>query len=204
MSEQGFFYSGISEENLILDSIEVAARLKVNHGYTNELIEKCEKSLRLELDCGYSAIRTAVSYPSENRIDLGFGEFESHDLYKNLNLCDEAFIFAVTIGHGVDRIIKKLSVTSVAEHFITDALASAFAEAACDYTDNKIKGTLKCRPRFSPGYGDLPLSIQPQILNAVNAGRLLNITLAKTLLMSPSKSITAIMGIENERLKKRN
>ena len=199
MSELEFFYGCIPKEDLILDINETAQRLKTSRGYTNELIEKCEKILRRELDCRYSAVRVSVSYPSQNKIDIGFGEFESCDLYKNLNGCREAFVFAVTIGHGVDRLIKKLSVTSVSEHFITDALASAFAESACDLADGIIKGEMKCRPRFSPGYGDLPLDVQPNVLALVDAGRRLNITLGKTLLMSPSKSITAIMGIENER-----
>ncbi len=196
MSKQELFYAEIPSEIITLDSNESAARLKVARGYTSELIEKCESSLRKEIDCRYCGVRVKVSFPSENMIDMGFGELESRSLYKNLNGCEEAFIFAVTIGHNVDRMLKKMSITSVAEHFVTDALASAFAEAACDCAENEIKGELKCKPRFSPGYGDLPLSIQPQVLAIVDAGRLLNITLGKTLLMSPSKSITAIMGIE--------
>lgn len=198
MTHPEIIYEHVDEKELILNANEVAARLNVARGYTSDLIDKCEKMLRSELDCRFSAVKTAVLFPSEDKIDLGFGEFESHSLYRNLSGCREAFIFAVTVGHGVDRLLKRLAVTSVAEHFIADGLASAFAEAACDYADAKIKGGLKCRPRFSPGYGDLPLSIQPDILLSVDAGKLLNITLGKTLLMSPMKSITAIMGIENE------
>ena len=44
-------------------------------------------------------------------------------------------------------------------------------------------------------YGDLPLELQPQILSVLNAGRLLNISLSKSLLMTPKKSVTAIAGL---------
>ena len=49
--------------------------------------------------------------------------------------------------------------------------------------------------RFSPGYGDLPLTLQPGILAALDAGRRAGITLLPSLLMNPSKSVTAIFGL---------
>ena len=113
---------------------------------------------------------------------------------KNLGGCGEAFVFAATLGYGVDRLLSRLSVISGAEYFITDALASAFAEAACDSAEAEICKGCGGRARFSPGYGDLPLEIQPQILASVDAARRLNITLAKNLMMTPSKSVTAIKG----------
>ena len=97
-------------------------------------------------------------------------------------------------GYGVDHLLSRLSVISGAEYFITDALASAFAEAACDGAEAEICKGCGGRARFSPGYGDLSLEIQPQILASVDAARRLNITLAKNLMMTPSKSVTAIKG----------
>ena len=69
------------------------------------------------------------------------------------------------------------------------------AEAACDRTDNILSSRLICRPRFSPGYGDLPLSLQPEVIRATGADRRLGITLSSSLLMTPKKSVTAIKGI---------
>mgnify|MGYP002794708690 CR=1 FL=1 len=197
MSSGGSFYAEIPEKRLVLSVEELSARLGIRGEYPNDLISECERKLRKVLECRYAAVRIPVFYPGKDKIDLGFGAFFSHSLYKNLSRCDEAFIFAVTLGYGADRLLGRLSAVSAAEYFITDALASAFAEAASEYTDKEIKGALKCRPRFSPGYGDFPLSLQPQLLSAVNAGKLLNIVLSKSLLMSPSKSVTAIMGICN-------
>lgn len=189
-----YFYGEIQKELIVPNINEVSARLNMPFEQNYNLTSQCEQKLKNVIAPKYSGIRTDITLDGD-KIDLGFGVFTSKDLAKNLTQCKEAFIFAVTIGNGVDRLLNKLRITSPAEHFITDGLASAYAEALADFVDKKIKGNTPCRPRFSVGYGDLPLEIQPQILESVNAARLLNITVSKSLLMSPSKSITAIMGI---------
>lgn len=188
-------YKQLDQNELVISDIEAAARLKTKKGYTNEIIKHCESVLRQTMRPAFSAAKVSVKYPRPECVDFGFGEFQSEDLYENLNGAKEAFIFAVTLGIEVDRLLIRLYSTSPAEHFITDAIASALAEAACDKADSLLRSGLTCGKRFSPGYGDFPLETQPKILETVNAGRLLNITLSKTLLMVPKKSITAVMGI---------
>lgn len=51
------------------------------------------------------------------------------------------------------------------------------------------------RPRFSPGYGDFALSHQEKFLNAINATKLIGITLSEGGIMIPEKSVSAIMGL---------
>ncbi len=191
-------YQIISTEELILNEGEVARRLHANRGFKMDEIDLCLAELKAAANAKFSAVRVPVKYISEDTLDCGFGEFKSATLIKNLQGCKEAFIFAVTLGHGVDRLLTQLSLVSPSKHFITDALASAMAEAAADKAEEIIKGNLSCRPRFSPGFGDLSLELQPRILNLLNAQRLLGITTNKTFLMSPGKSVTAIMGIKNE------
>ena len=194
-------YNSIPASELELDALEAAARLKIplryTNEYTDELIGSCRERLLGAIDCRFCAVKTDVSYPHPERcsIDLGFGEFQSKSLYENLSGCTKAYIFAVTLGINVDRLILRLSQMSAAEHFITDALASAYAESACDCAEREIFKGAEHRRRYSPGYGDLPLELQPQILSVLNAGRLLNISLSKSLLMTPKKSVTAIAGL---------
>ena len=188
-------YLRIPQEELVISPGESAARLMAERVYTSPLISECEKELRSHVSCAFCAIRGKAEYPAEDEIDLGFVSCKSHDLYRNLLGSREAFVFAVTLGIEVDRLILKLSRLSPARHFITDALASAMAEAACDRTDNILSSGLICRPRFSPGYGDLPLSLQPEVIMATWADRRLGITLSSSLLMTPKKSVTALKGI---------
>ncbi len=198
MSIHSIGYGVIDIENIELNKNEVALRLKTERGFTSPEIEKCLNSLRSCSCVKYSVVKVPVLCGKNGELDLGFGNFRSTDLTKNLRNCNEAFIFAVTIGTGVDRLLKSLSLVSSADLFITDGLASALVESACDEAEKRIKGELICNPRFSPGYGDLSLSVQPGILQLLNAERLLGIKLNESLMMTPTKTITAIMGIKNE------
>lgn len=188
----------IPESELMLDVNEAASRLALPRGYGLELARSCEDRLRGVLDAKFSAVRAELAVKEGGVVELPFGSFVSRDLARNLSDCNEAFILAVTLGYGADRLIKKLASSSGAEHFLTDALASAFAEAACDYAESRIKGNELTRRRFSPGYGDFPLAVQPSLLSYLNSTRLLGITLTDALIMTPSKSVTAIIGIERD------
>lgn len=187
----------ISKEDIVLNENETALRLRTERGYTNTQIESCLKTLKENINCKYIYTRVNIKKQGDT-FDLGFGEFKSKSLEKNLDGCIDAFVFLITLGFECDRLLNKLSLLSPAEHFICDALSSSMAEAVCDKAEIEIKGALSCRPRFSPGYGDLPLEIQPKLLEMLNAQKLAGITINSSLLMSPAKTITCIMGIENE------
>ncbi|MCD8326240.1 MAG: Vitamin B12 dependent methionine synthase activation subunit [Lachnospiraceae bacterium] len=165
------------------------------------LREECEALLREAAVYRYCFRETKVTRPGEDRLDLGFGEFHSHALTLNLRGCEEAILFAATLGAGVDRLMKRLSVTSPARHFVVNALASAKAEALCDLANRELATMVlgetgrSCAPRFSPGYGDVPLAIQPGFLQFVNGGKLLGITLSEACFMYPTKSVTAVIGV---------
>ncbi len=84
---------------------------------------------------------------------------------------------------------------------ILDACGSAWVEAGCDEAERELKERLSPRyltDRFSPGYGDLPLAVQPAMLGALNAERRLGVHLTESLLMTPSKSVTAVLGVSDE------
>lgn len=192
-----YIYKELASDTLKPSEIEKAARLKTRAGFSNELIDFCEKRLINTMNCRFCAVKTDIVYGAEaGIIDVGFGEFYSLSLYENLYGCKKAFIFAVTIGLEVDRLLARLYISSPSEHFITDALASAYAEAACNSANEILAKGCNLKRRFSPGYGDFPLELQPHILKSVNAEKYLNITLSKALMMTPKKSITAIAGID--------
>lgn len=109
-------------------------------------------------------------------------------------------IFAATIGVGVDRLISKYSRLSPTKALCFQAIGAERVEALCDEFCNKMKTELekdgeKVKPRFSPGYGDLPLETQKMIFSLLDCPKRIGVTLGDTLLMSPSKSVTAFVGI---------
>ncbi len=131
---------------------------------------------------------------------LAFGglRLQSASLAKNLQGCDSLFLFAATLGAGVDRLLLRLQKTEPAFAPVFDAYCSAAVEGWCNLVNEKLAEGRTLRPRFSPGYGDVPLSVQPQILSMLDATRKLGITLTDTLFMTPCKSVTAFVGIEGQ------
>ena len=184
-------------EDVKINKNELALRLKTDRDYNSELLERCRKQFNeaVEYKCAY--IRTEVDLSKENICKFDFAEIESRNLYKNLQGCNEAFVMAVTTGISVDRLLKKLNIISQAEHFVTDGLSSAAIESFCDYVSDIMKKGLKCANRFSPGYGDVSLEVQKPLLERLCAAETLGITLNSAYLMTPVKSITAIMGIKS-------
>lgn len=158
------------------------------------LIPKCLNELKKCVSARY-VCRICDIKRTENGLDLGFGEIVSENLSKNLAPCQRAAVFAVTLGSGVDRLLIKLGKLMPSEQFISDAIASALSETACDEAEKVIFEGIPHAPRFSPGYGDLTLDIQKPLLQFLDAEKTVGITLSSTLLMTPTKSITAIAGI---------
>lgn len=138
------------------------------------------------------------------QIDFGFMSVESKALASNLENCTETVIFGATIGIYTDRQIQKEQILSPARALIYQAVGAAVVEAVCDDFNEwirqkeKEKGRDIC-PRFSPGYGDVSLSIQKSIFQELSLAKLAGITLTDSLLMIPEKSVTAIIGIKNKK-----
>ena len=169
-------------------------------------IEECEKLL---LDVirpvfVYRVFRIKQFYPLVLENGL---VFEGNDISSHLEGCEYAAVFAVTIGAEADQLIRRLQVSDMAKSMITDALASAAAEQAADLAEEEIKKSLPGKHftwRYSPGYGDLSLDVQPKVLKMLNAGKQAGIILHSDNMMSPMKSVTAFIGVsENEIAQKR-
>ena len=126
--------------------------------------------------------------------EIGPLTLASRDLWRCLRGAREAYLFAATLGHDVDRLIRKYAALSAADLLIVQAIAATAIEQYID--DETASWGEKLLPRYSPGYGDLPLSVQPDFLAALDARKTLGITLTETFLMIPSKSVTAIIGIQ--------
>lgn len=140
-----------------------------------------------------------VALSGEDGVDLEFTNIQSRALRKNLSGCGKAVVFAVTVGIEVDRLIARYNATTPSRAVVMDAVASAAVEAAaeklCLDLENKYG---KMKPRFSPGYGDLPLSYQPSFCEYVDCGRKAGIRLTETFMLIPMKTTTAITGILGE------
>ncbi len=188
-------YGAFVPEDIKINNNELTSRLRIPKNFDLSFADECEKLVLAELNPRYCYIKVPVKLAPPNKVGLEFTVFESEQLCKNLKSCNFAYVMAVSLGIGVDRLISRLAVTSPAKSFIADAVASAYAEAAADKLSDILGESGKMKPRFSPGYGDLSLSYQKDVLDFLGAEKTVGITLNESLLMTPSKSITAIQGI---------
>ena len=152
---------------------------------------------------GFTYRASYAVYPvtrTDEGLSLGFMTTQSRDLAKNLDGCHAVIVFGATVGRTLDRLVFRESVLSPAKALLLDALGTERVEALADVFCRDLakkyeeEGSV-LRPRFSPGYGDLPLSVQKEIFSVLGLPKGLNMTLNDSLLMSPKKSVTAFVGI---------
>lgn len=131
---------------------------------------------------------------------------QSEKLVKNLSGCKGAFVFVASTNSFVDMLIRKHNSTNVTRALIIDAIGSSAIECFCNVLCEKIAqdNNIALRPRFSPGYGDLGLVTQRDVLKSCDSLRKIGVTLTERLMMIPRKSVSAIVGVrpENEKCTK--
>lgn len=134
-------------------------------------------------------------------LGIGAAEVKSRALAKHLQGCSRVLLFAATLGIEPDRLIQRAQVTKISDAVLYQALAAAMIESYCDSLDNAFRKQMQAegcttRSRFSPGYGDLPLDFQRDVIRILDTPKTIGLTLTDALLMMPSKSVTAIIGIK--------
>ena len=120
-------------------------------------------------------------------------------LLRHLKGCADAFIACGTLGSGLDALQRRISVRSGADALIVQAVGAALIERYMDEVENEIRAELApgetLVTRYSPGYGDFPLEAQREILNLLDTSRKIGVSLTDSLLMVPSKSVSAVIGV---------
>lgn len=135
----------------------------------------------------------------KDQLDLGFARTSSRDLRRHLEGCTEILLFACTAGSEMDRRINREKVASPVRGLLMSAIGSQQVEGACDRLCELLEAEYPDRElvsRYSPGYGDLPLELQRDIFRALDCERAIGVTLTESLLMQPSKSVTAVIGMK--------
>lgn len=115
-----------------------------------------------------------------------------------LGQCEKAVLLACTLGAEFDTLLRTEQARDIANAVILDVCGSAWVEAGCDEAERELAARLEgfyLTDRFSPGYGDLPLEIQPGVCAALDTTRRLGLYVTDSLLLNPAKSVTAILGI---------
>ena len=138
-----------------------------------------------------NALRAAATLPLHNA---------GNDIARHLRGCDAMVLMAVTLGSGADTLMRRLELTDIALAAVVDAMASAVMEELCNALEAEIRTSVQAQGhyltgRFSPGYGDCPLTLQQPFAIALDTVRGLGMAVTPENLLTPRKSVTAILGV---------
>ena len=135
-----------------------------------------------------------VSY-TDKEVVIEKTPIKSTGLKKFLKGATECAILAATAGIEADRLINRYSYVEPSLALMLDALSAATVEALCNRLCCK-DFSVEEQCRFSPGYSDFPISYQKRIVSELSAELNIGVTLNASLMLSPSKSVTAIVPIK--------
>lgn len=161
-----------------------------------EIMQECLREISEKLTYKVCYIETTLTI-SADCCDFVFFKTHAAKLAENLSGCEKAILFAATIGTEIDRSITRYGHIAPSKALMMQAIGAERIEALCNRfcEDIKKETGVRLKPRFSPGYGDLPLDAQKDIFNILDPAKHIGLTLNDSLLMSPSKSVTAFVGI---------
>lgn len=202
------YYSLDTAVNLQIDDcikkIASAAEPKyVYRLFELERISECENDIKSSMDNG-DKISKIPAAPYREKIMLGGTSVEipGNDADALLRDCNECIIMAATLGQKSEMLLRRTQITDMTEAVILDCCASSAIESICE----QINDDLRCEyetagkfltDRYSPGYGDMPLTLQTELCELLQTEKRIGLSVSPGLMLIPSKSVTAIIGISD-------
>lgn len=175
---------------------------------TSALMDQCERKLLAAVKGKYTFRIYDIISNDREAVELeGCAmKMTGKDICAHLDGCEKAALLCATIGSDADTLIRREQISDMASAVITDSLASCAVEAVCNSAEEHIRR--ECPDmfmtwRFSPGYGDMPIALQRQFLEAVNAGRYIGVFANENSILTPKKSVTAVIGLSSKPIEKK-
>ena len=133
-------------------------------------------------------------------IEIEGAKIFSRNISRLTSRGNDCIILAATLGHETDRQITIAQNKNMLEGLALDACASVRIDS---YIDDVMRGEIvtvlregeRMTTRFSPGYGDLSMNVTEDIIAILSATKRIGLSVTRSLMMSPVKSVTAIAGL---------
>ena len=145
-----------------------------------------------------------VSKISKGRVSLEEDcHFKSPKLSKTLSSSREIVCFLATVGPRIEKEISKLfKKNHLADAYVLDAMGSAAVENMVEQFQSGISEKFNKKGktttiRFSPGYCDWPVTEQKKLFKLIDFQEV-DVELNDSCLMTPSKSISGVFGIQSD------
>ena len=172
-----------TQEASIADELKKAARLVEENAHPLFIEKRCELERNGEILLKGTSLR-----------------LEGKSISALLHDCESCILFCATVGNDLDALIRKWQLKDMSFAAMLDACASSAVESLCNSVEAQLREEygaegLYLTDRFSPGYGDFPLDIQPELCAVLDTARKIGVVVSESLLMTPRKSVTAIIGL---------
>ena len=168
-------------------------------------VESCTRELLGAVRPRWSWRAVEISFEAGGvRLENGL-LLPGEDLKAHLSGCGRAAIFCATLGAEADALIRRAERLDMGRALTLDCCASAAVEEACGQIEGELQGKFPgCSfPfRYSPGYGDLTLEVQGPLLDLLDAPRRAGLCVTSSNLLTPRKSVTAILGVSDGEIEK--
>lgn len=172
-------------------------------GELRALVEDCAGELLSVVRPRWAWREVALTHEAEGvRLESGL-LLPGTDLKSHLAGCRRAVVFCATLGAETDALIRRCEQRDMGRALALDCCASAAVEELCDRIELELQGKFPgCffPYRYSPGYGDLPLQVQGELLELLDAPRRVGLCATESCLLTPRKSVTAILGVSEKKL----
>lgn len=128
------------------------------------------------------------------------------DIANHLDGCEKAILMCATLGAEIDKLIRINQISDMAKAVVLDSFSSVAVEQVCNRVDEIIAekyADYNMTFRFSPGYGDYPISLQQDFLRMLDAPRKIGLTTNDNYLLMPTKSVTAVLGLSKNPIERK-
>ena len=141
---------------------------------------------------------------TEAGVTVGGMLLHGDDIALHLSGCSDAVLMAATLSAGADTLIRRAERADMTKALMLDAVAGAAIEFVCNQLEQQLRAALPYpyfTERFSPGYGDLPIAQQADVIALLDAPRKIGLTVTPHSTMLPMKSVTAVIGLSHQPVK---
>ena len=183
-------YAGVRDESLCGDEVIQNVVKAVNE------VGETSSPKNISIECSLEI--------NGSECNVGGMMVKSNSLAEHLKGCDKVLLFAATLGSGVDTLIRRYSEIKMSYAVELQAAAATLIEYYCDTVNGESENEYAARgyhlrPRFSPGYGDFSIYHQPELIARLNAYKRIGLTVSDGGIMTPMKSVTAVIGLTRQR-----
>lgn len=162
-----------------------------------DLIDSCMEEIN-SIVCPKTIYRIFDCEVTESEVKVNGAVFKSKRLADTVKGCRQVCIMGATLGVAGDRLLHLYAETEIARAAVMQAALASKIEEVCDAVEDTLRSQgLTLRQRYSPGYFDLDISQQRELFSLIDITKRIGVTLTDTFQMIPTKSVTAIIGIEN-------